>query len=108
MEKLRVLVWGLFEVQGGSEAASRFPVSLCIPWTRNNLEDEINSAVIGPETIADTASDELYNIRRKMRAAENRIRESLQKYKPTAYAAIKDYALQNTLLDIQIQFRNIR
>ena len=34
--------------------------------------------------------------------------ESLQKYKPTAYAAIKDYALQNTLLDIQIQFRNIR
>ena len=27
LEKLRVLVWGLFEVQGGSEAASRFPVS---------------------------------------------------------------------------------
>ena len=47
---------------------------------QKHLEDEINSAVIGPETIADTASDELYNIRRKMRAAENRIRESLQKY----------------------------
>ena len=47
---------------------------------QKHLEDEINSAVIGPETIADSASDELYNIRRKMRAAENRIRESLQKY----------------------------
>ncbi len=44
------------------------------------LEDEINSAVIGPETLADTASDELYNIRRKMRSAESRVRENLQKY----------------------------
>lgn len=42
MGKLRVLVWGLFEVQGDSEAASKFHVSLCFPWTRNNLEDEIN------------------------------------------------------------------
>ncbi len=47
---------------------------------QKHLEDEINSAIIGPETLADTASDELYNIRRKMRAAENRVRESLQKY----------------------------
>ncbi len=44
------------------------------------LEDEINNAVLGPETLADTASDELYNIRRKMRAAESRVRENLQKY----------------------------
>ena len=44
------------------------------------LEDEIEKSVIGPETLADTASDELYNIRRKMRSAENRIRESLQKF----------------------------
>lgn len=47
---------------------------------QKHLEDEINSAIIGPETLADTASDELYNIRRKMRAAENRVRENLQKY----------------------------
>ncbi|MBQ9747052.1 MAG: endonuclease MutS2 [Clostridia bacterium] len=47
---------------------------------QKHLEDEINSAVIGPETLADTASDELYNIRRKMRAAENRVRENLQKF----------------------------
>ena len=47
---------------------------------QKHLEDEINSAIIGPETLADTASDELYNIRRKMRSAENRVRENLQKY----------------------------
>ena len=44
------------------------------------LEDEIEKSVIGPETLADTASDELYNIRRKMRSAENRVRENLQKF----------------------------
>lgn len=44
------------------------------------LEDEINKAIISPEALADTASDELYNIRRKMRSAENRVRENLQKY----------------------------
>ncbi len=44
------------------------------------LEDEINAAVVGPETLADTASDELLHIRRKMRSAENRVRENLQKY----------------------------
>ena len=47
---------------------------------QKHLEDEIESAVIGPETLADTASDELYNIRRKMRSAENRVRENLQKF----------------------------
>ena len=44
------------------------------------LEDEIERSVIGPETLADTASEELYNIRRKMRSAENRVRENLQKF----------------------------
>ena len=47
---------------------------------QKHLEDEINSAVIGPETLADTASDELYDIRRRIRSAENRVRENLQKY----------------------------
>ncbi|MBQ8404245.1 MAG: endonuclease MutS2 [Clostridia bacterium] len=47
---------------------------------QKHLEDKINSAIIGPETLADTASDELFNIRRKMRSAENRVRENLQKY----------------------------
>ena len=47
---------------------------------QKHLEDEINGAIIGPETIADTASDDLLNIRRKMRSAENRIRENLQKF----------------------------
>jgi DNA mismatch repair protein MutS2 len=47
---------------------------------QKHLEDEINSAIIGPESLADTASDELYNIRRKIRSAENRVRETLQKF----------------------------
>lgn len=47
---------------------------------QKHLEDEINKAIISPEALADTASDELYNIRRKMRSAENRVRENLQKY----------------------------
>ena len=53
---------------------------------QKNLEDEINSAILGPETVADTASDELYNIRRKMRSAENRVRDNLQKFVSGAYS----------------------
>lgn len=47
---------------------------------QKHLEDEINSAVISSDTLADTASDELLSIRRKMRSAENRVRENLQKF----------------------------
>ena len=53
---------------------------------QKQLEDEINNAIIGPETVADTASDELYNIRRKMRSAENRVRDNLQKFVSGAYS----------------------
>lgn len=43
------------------------------------LEDKITSAIISEEEIADNASPELNNIRRKMRAISSRIREKLDK-----------------------------
>ena len=44
------------------------------------LEEKISRCIESEDTIADTASDKLYDIRRKMRHANNRIRETLQKY----------------------------
>jgi len=44
------------------------------------LEEKISRCIAGEDMIADTASDKLYDIRRKMRNENNRIRDSLQKY----------------------------
>ena len=44
------------------------------------LEDKISRCIASEDMIADTASDKLYDIRRKMRNENNRIRDSLQKY----------------------------
>ncbi len=44
------------------------------------LEELITTSIISDEQMADTASPELYDIRRKIRSASNRIRENLQKY----------------------------
>ncbi len=44
------------------------------------LEDKIYRAIISEETIADEASPALGDIRRKIRAANNRIKETLQHY----------------------------
>ncbi len=41
------------------------------------LEDKITAAIISPEEIADTASDELYDIRRKIRTASSKVRDVL-------------------------------
>lgn len=43
------------------------------------LEEKISSSIVGEEEIADSASSELANIRRKIRAAGARVRECLQK-----------------------------
>ena len=43
------------------------------------LEDKITSSIPAEDEIADAASSELADIRRKMRAAASRVRESLQK-----------------------------
>ncbi|MBE6623076.1 MAG: endonuclease MutS2 [Ruminococcaceae bacterium] len=44
------------------------------------LEELITTSIVSEDMMADTASSELYDIRRKIRAASNRIRETLQKY----------------------------
>ena len=44
------------------------------------LEEKIGRCIVSEDMIADTASDKLYEIRRKMRSENNRIRESLQKF----------------------------
>ncbi len=44
------------------------------------LEDKIMRCIVSDDMIADTASDTLYDIRRKMRTENNRIRDNLQKY----------------------------
>ena len=43
------------------------------------LEEKITSSIVGEDEIADSASPELANIRRKIRAASARVRDSLQK-----------------------------
>jgi len=44
------------------------------------LEEKIRRTILSDELIADEASPELSSIRRKMRAANNRIKETLQQY----------------------------
>ncbi|MBQ0009530.1 MAG: endonuclease MutS2 [Ruminococcus sp.] len=44
------------------------------------LEDKISRSFESEERLADTATDKLYEIRRKIRSAENRVRDTLQHY----------------------------
>lgn len=46
----------------------------------HSLRQKISSAILGEDTIADEASPNLATIRRKMRIASNRIKETLQKF----------------------------
>ena len=44
------------------------------------LEDRLSSSISSEDIMADTASDTLYEIRRKIKSASSRVREVLQKY----------------------------
>lgn len=44
------------------------------------LEEKISASIISEELMADSASNELYDIRRKIRNAQNKVRDTLQKY----------------------------
>ncbi len=44
------------------------------------LEEKISTSIASEELMADNASSELYDIRRKMRNAQNKVRDTLQKY----------------------------
>ncbi len=50
------------------------------------LFESITNAIIGEDMIADTATSELYEIRRKMKNAGNKARESLQRYVSGEYS----------------------
>ncbi len=65
------------------------------------LEDRISNAIISEDTISDHASDELYAIRRKIRQAENRIREQIEKI-------IKSQTYQKYLQDSIVTIRDGR
>ena len=55
-------------------------------YTNPNLHDRITTCIIGADEIADGASRELSNIRRKMRIASSKAREALEKIiKSTTY-----------------------
>ena len=64
------------ERKGEATAIDRFFSAL---HTNKYLEDRIHGAILDEETIADTASAELLDIRRKMRIAASKGRQILQK-----------------------------
>ena len=66
-----------------------------------NLEDEITSAILSEDEIADRASVELANIRRHLRGATERVKERLN-------AMIRSAAYQKYLQDPIITVRNDR
>ncbi|MBQ3150876.1 MAG: endonuclease MutS2 [Clostridia bacterium] len=59
------------------------------------LEDAITSAIISDEEMSDSASPELYNIRRKIRVQESKIREQLEKM--TRSQAYSKYLQENII-----------
>ena len=65
------------------------------------LEEKISNALISEDTISDHASDELYAIRRKIRQAESRIREQIEKI-------IKSQTYQKYLQDSIVTIRDGR
>ena len=61
------------------------------------LEDKIRTAIISEETMADEASPELYNIRRKIRVTTAKVRDILAKYTTGAYSK----SLQENIVTIR-------
>ena len=79
------------ERKGETTAIDRFFSAL---HTNKYLEDRIHGAILDEETIADTASAELLDIRRKMRIAASKGRQILQKIiSSPSYAKVLQEAL---------------
>ena len=79
------------ERKGEATAIDRFFSAL---HTNKYLEDRIHGAILDEETIADTASAELADIRRKMRIAASKGRQILQKIiSSPSYAKVLQEAL---------------
>ena len=65
------------------------------------LEKAITDAILSPEEMADTASHTLFDIRRKIRATENSIRDKLD-------ALVKSSATSKYLQEAVVSLRNGR
>ena len=65
------------------------------------LEKQISSAILSPEEMADTASNTLFEVRRKIQATENSIRDRLD-------AIIKNSTTNKFLQDAVVSIRNGR
>lgn len=65
------------------------------------LEKQISSAILSPEEMADTASNTLFEVRRKIHATENSIRDKLD-------AIIKNSTTNKFLQDAVVSIRNGR
>ena len=65
------------------------------------LEKQISSAILSPEEMADTASNTLFEVRRKIHATENSIRDKLD-------AIIKNSTTSKFLQDAVVSIRNGR
>ena len=79
------------ERKGEATAIDRFFSAL---HTNKYLEDRIHGAILDEETIADTASSELADIRRKMRLAASKGRQILQRIiSSPSYAKVLQEAL---------------
>ena len=77
--------------QGEETVLDRLFISL---HTNKYLEEQIRSAILDEETIADTASSELADIRRKMRLAASKGRQILQRIiSSPSYAKVLQEAL---------------
>ena len=68
---------------------------------QSGLEKQISSAILSPEEMADTASNTLFEVRRKIQATENSIRDKLD-------AIIKNSTTNKFLQDAVVSIRNGR
>lgn len=76
-----------------------------------SLESRITRAIPSPDVIADEASPALADIRRKMRAASNRVKETLQKFLGGSYARYLQENLVTTrdgryVIPVKAEYRN--
>lgn len=81
-------------------------------FSEKQIEDEISSKIISDEEIHDSASRELFAIRRKKESTHGKIRETLQKYTSSQtykkYLQSSNVALRNDrfVLPVKQEYRN--
>ena len=77
----------------------------------NFLEQKISSSIVSEEIVADTASDKLYEIRRKIRNASGKVRDVLQKYMTGSDTKYLQEAIVTTrngryVIPVKVEYKN--